>query len=195
MMNDFASLPHPDKPTLRRSLLKSRQSLDVQTWQAKSLQLCDRLQALPQFINAKTILAYFSVRQEPDLSSLFHLDKTWGFPRCVATDLIWHYWSPQSCLPLQTGAFGIREPHPETPVVDAQQVDLMLVPAIACDQGGYRLGYGGGFYDRCLSNPTWTNMFTIGIVFDFARLAQLPHDSWDLPLQGVCTEISFFASP
>jgi 5-formyltetrahydrofolate cyclo-ligase len=73
-------------------------------------------------------------------------------------------------------------------------VDLILVPAIACDVQGYRLGYGGGFYDRLLSTPAWRAKPTIGIVFEFARLPQLPVDPWDRPLQGICTESGLFLS-
>ncbi len=64
----------------------------------------------------------------------------------------------------------------------------MLIPAVACDEHGYRLGYGGGFYDRLLSLPIWTEKPTVGIVFQNARLLCLPHDPWDKPLQAICTE-------
>jgi len=72
------------------------------------------------------------------------------------------------------------------------QVDLLLVPAVACDRRGYRLGYGGGFYDRLLSQPEWQQKPAIGIIFDFARLPTLPFDPWDQPLTSICTEIDLF---
>ncbi|NES71751.1 MAG: 5-formyltetrahydrofolate cyclo-ligase, partial [Okeania sp. SIO2D1] len=53
---------------------------------------------------------------------------------------------------------------------------------------GYRLGYGSGFYDRMLSSEEWASKPTIGIVFEFGYLQQLPIDSWDRPLNAVCTE-------
>lgn len=175
-----------NKPELRKALIQTRQSISTEEWQARSLQLCEHLRATPLFIKAQTVLAYFSIRQEPDLSSLFSLNKTWGFSRCVDKDLIWHQWSPE--LSLQAGTFGIPEPHPDLPLISPESVDLILVPAIACDAQGYRLGYGGGFYDRLLSSPLWSGKPTIGIVFEFARLTQLPHDDWDQPLHAVCTE-------
>lgn len=162
-------------------------------WQEKSHQLCLHLKASQLFTQARTILAYFSFRQEPDLSSLLATDlrqHTWGFPRCQGTSLIWHTWLSGEAT--QIGAYGIREPHPDLPLLAAEQVDLILVPAIACDIKGYRLGYGGGFYDRLLSLPEWQSKPTVGLVFESTRLAALPVDPWDKPLQAVCTEAGFF---
>ena len=59
---------------------------------------------------------------------------------------------------------------------------------MGCDVQGYRLGYGGGYYDRLLNSPSWKTKPTIGVVFDFAYLSQLPVDSWDKPLERVITE-------
>jgi 5-formyltetrahydrofolate cyclo-ligase len=92
---------------------------------------------------------------------------------------------------MQTGAYGIFEPHPDSPTLQPVEVDLILVPSVACDERGYRLGYGGGFYDRMLSSAEWALKSTIGIVFEFAYLPQLPTDKWDKPLQTVCTETKF----
>uniref|UniRef100_A0A832M4K0 5-formyltetrahydrofolate cyclo-ligase n=1 Tax=Oscillatoriales cyanobacterium SpSt-402 TaxID=2282168 RepID=A0A832M4K0_9CYAN len=180
-----------NKVELRKSLLQTRKSIEAEEWQAKSLQLCEHLKSSPLFIKSQTVLAYFSVRQEPDLSSLFRLNKTWGFSRCVDQKLIWHCWTPVSLL-LQVGTFGIPEPHPDSPLIEPETVDLILVPAVACDAQGYRLGYGGGFYDRLLSSTVWSAKPTIGITFEFARLPQLPHDDWDQRLHAICTETGFF---
>jgi 5-formyltetrahydrofolate cyclo-ligase len=83
------------------------------------------------------------------------------------------------------------EPLPMLPVVEPDTVDLILVPAVACDRRGFRLGYGGGFYDRLLAQPEWTHKPTIGIVFELAYLNHLEADSWDRPMGSVCTENSF----
>jgi 5-formyltetrahydrofolate cyclo-ligase len=181
-----------DKAALRRSLLQHRQSMSRQDWQQKSHQICTHLQASSLLAEAKTVLAYFSFRQEPDLSALFTLPHQWGFPRCVGKALFWHLWFPNHPLLLQIGKYGILEPHPDAPELGLADVDLILVPAIACDRRGYRLGYGGGFYDRLLSSSDWAAKPTIGIVFEFAHLPQLPIDPWDLPLKAVCTEAGLF---
>lgn len=182
------------KATLRRSLLSHRKQMSRDDWREKSDRLCARLQQMEVFRQARTILAYFSIRNEPDLTPLFHLDEyRWGFPRCVGKDMAWHHWSPQQGhptdgLPLQAGAFGIQEPHPDAPMVSIEVVDLILVPAVACDRRGHRLGYGGGFYDRFLSLPAWQHKPTIGIVFSDHLLPTLPVDDWDRPLHSICTD-------
>lgn len=179
------------KTDLRRSLLKARRAIPAEIWREQSDRLCTHLQNTPQFIQAHTVLAYTSFRQEPDLSPLISGSKRWGFPRCVGKSLAWHVWSSTS-RPFQTGAYGILEPHANEPTLDLATVDLILVPAVASDRQGYRLGYGGGFYDRLLSDPNWAAKPTIGILFDFALLPHLPIDPWDRPLHGICTETGLF---
>ncbi|MBV9389757.1 MAG: 5-formyltetrahydrofolate cyclo-ligase [Chroococcidiopsidaceae cyanobacterium CP_BM_ER_R8_30] len=177
------------KVELRRDLLKKRLSLSKGEWRLKSDRIISHLQASPLFAKSRTILAYFSFRQEPDLSPLFSdFHHRWGFPRCANNALSWHIWMPTESHLWQRGAYGILEPDLTVPTLEPDEVDLILVPAVACDHRGYRLGYGGGYYDRLLSSDMWASKPTIGIVFESAYLQHLPIDSWDKPLQGVCTE-------
>jgi 5-formyltetrahydrofolate cyclo-ligase len=175
-----------DKRQLRELLIKKRRSLSYQEWREKSDRLCRQLQSFSLFTQAKTRLGYFSFRQEPDLSFLFTFQPRWGFPRCVGKSLVWHSW--QLGEPLEIGKYGIKEPLSNAPIITAEEVDLILVPTVACDYQGYRLGYGGGFYDRLLSSPEWINIPTVGIIFDFAYLPQLPIDRWDIKLNYICSE-------
>lgn len=89
---------------------------------------------------------------------------------------------------METNRYGIPEPCHNMPKVEATEVSLILVPAIACDRRGYRLGYGGGFYDRLLGQPAWAQIPTVGIVFAEALLPQVPVAPWDRPLDMVCTD-------
>jgi 5-formyltetrahydrofolate cyclo-ligase len=180
-----------DKVELRKRLLQKRRSLSHPEWDLTSQQICDQLHRSRLFQNATTVLSYYSFKQEPNLNALHHsTPKIWGLPRCVEQSLSWHHWTPNG-FPLQVGKFGITEPHPESPSIEPDQVDLILVPCVACDRQGYRLGYGGGFYDRLFSLPEWKNKPAIGIVFEFALIEELAIDPWDQPLSAICTESLF----
>jgi 5-formyltetrahydrofolate cyclo-ligase len=162
----------------------------VEEWREKSDRITSHLQSSPLFTQAQTVLAYFSFRQEPDLSPLFTDSKhRWGFSRIENKSLVWHRWERGD--PLKKGVYDIFEPYPDSPSLQPNEVDLILVPAVACDVRGYRLGYGGGFYDRLLSSAEWASKPTVGIVFEFAYLPQLPVDPWDKPLHSICTENQF----
>jgi 5-formyltetrahydrofolate cyclo-ligase len=187
-----SDLNHQAKSDLRRRLLSARQSIPPQVWRQKSDRICTHLLNWDYFRRCRVILAYTSFRQEPDISPLTVHHTHWGLPRCVGRALQWHYWSSQSPYPLQKGAYDIIEPPARAPRIDLSLVDLMLVPAVACDVRGYRLGYGGGYYDRLLSKAEWQTIPTVGIVFEYARLPNLPRDQWDRPLAGVCSESGLF---
>jgi 5-formyltetrahydrofolate cyclo-ligase len=177
------------KLQLRQQFILQRKALSPQTWQQKSQLICQTIQSSPLYQQADSVLAYWSFQQEPDLSPLFNDTKRWGLPRCSGKSLVWHWW--QWGEPLSVGKYGIREPVSPLPLVNGAEVDLILVPAVACDSQFYRLGYGGGFYDRMLSQSQWQNVPTLGIVFDFAYVSKLPTDSWDRSLDGVCTETAY----
>ncbi len=175
------------KKQLRQTLLAHRLHISHESWQQKSQMLCDRLLNWQVFQEAQTILAFTSFRQEPDLSSLWHSfpDKNWGFSRCVKKDLIWHQVAiADFANNMRSGTFGILEPRDDLSLIDLENIDLILIPAVACDRRGYRLGYGGGFYDRWLPNSTGVKA---GIIFDKFYLDKIPNDIWDVPLDAIVT--------
>jgi 5-formyltetrahydrofolate cyclo-ligase len=80
------------------------------------------------------------------------------------------------------GRFGIMEPVPYKRV---SKIDLLVVPGIAFDKKGYRLGYGKGYYDRLLSGK---RTFSIGLAYSFQLLENLPHDRYDKRLDAIASE-------
>ena len=179
----------PSKQHLRRQFLQQRQSLSLLDWQQKSQNIVEHLRQTKWFQQAHTIFAYQSFRQEPSLQSLFDQDHRWGLPRCVGPDLVWHHWQPLEPEQLQQGKYGITEPKATLPILSLTAADLILVPALACDAQGFRLGYGGGYYDRLLSQRSCVK--TVGIVFHEMDFHALPLEHWDQPLKAVCTEAGF----
>jgi 5-formyltetrahydrofolate cyclo-ligase len=190
------------KTDLRKNLLGQRRALSVDEWRIKSDRISQILRSDRAFRSAQTVLAYFSTRQEPDLSSLWTeteqtipnqtmQSQTFGFPLCEGNHLLWRQWGLGD--PLVAGKFGIQEPDRGADSILPEQVDLMLVPCVGCDRAGYRCGYGGGFYDRLLAKPEWRSVQTIGIVFDFSVVEMLPVDSWDQPLDRICHDQGFLS--
>lgn len=182
-----------DKKSYRRQLLNSRRALAPEQWRQKSDRLCRVLSSCPLFVGARNILTYCSINNEPDLTPLFALpQRRWGLPRCVGDELVWHWWQPGE--PLEPGSYGIPEPAANCPTCLPAEVDLILIPAVACDRASYRLGYGGGYYDRLLARPEWGKLPTLGITFAATCRDELPRDSWDIPLWGACTEAGWLAA-
>jgi len=180
-----------EKKRLRQELLQKRQALSTQQWEDKSQAICQYLAHYLQHSalvpSGGVVLSYFYFRQEPNLDPLFELeDYRWGVPRCVGNQLSWHCWQPGD--ELVKSRYGIREPREDALICSPETVNLIFVPAVACDRHGYRLGYGGGFYDRLFHESQWQEIPKIGIIFDLALVPELPVDSWDVPLDGVCTE-------
>jgi 5-formyltetrahydrofolate cyclo-ligase len=186
-------LASSDKKTLRQTLVAQRRGLSPEDWKLRSQAIVERLSHYPSVQDATCILAYFSIQQEPDLSPLFSLEKIWGFPVIEGKNLRWYPWKPGE--PIAEGRYGIPVPMVQTEPIVLETVDLILVPGVAMDRLGYRLGYGGGFYDRLLASPAGQRIPTIGIVFEFALLPMLPRDPWDRPLGAWCTEASTSGSP
>jgi 5-formyltetrahydrofolate cyclo-ligase len=178
------------KAPLRKKLIKQRCQIPDEVCQQRSHVICDRLSTLPIFQQAQNILAYTSFRREPDLSALWQNfpDKNWGFSRCVGQDLVWHQVTIADFdIAMRSGTYGILEPDPNLPLMDLAQVYLILIAAVACDRRGYRLGYGGGFYDRWLPHARGEK---IGVVFDEFYLEELPNDPWDVKLDAIVTELT-----
>ena len=88
--------------------------------------------------------------------------------------------------PLASGVWGIREPRPEAPQVDP---DILLVPLLAFDRAGYRLGYGGGYYDLTLAQLRSRKAVTaVGLAYAVQEIAQVPTTPRDAVLDLVLTE-------
>ncbi|MFM8525610.1 MAG: 5-formyltetrahydrofolate cyclo-ligase [Cyanobacteriota bacterium] len=90
--------------------------------------------------------------------------------------------------PLEPDGCGIPAPPPTARELGAADLALLLVPALAIDQGGYRLGYGGGWYDRLRADPAWMQVPALAVLPAACRFDQLPRDPWDLPLSGWLSE-------
>jgi 5-formyltetrahydrofolate cyclo-ligase len=171
-----------EKAALRRRLLADRARLSPDQRAAAARALRDAILELPQVQMAGTIAAYYSLSSEPDTHGLVYaLWKRGGYVLLPLlrpdADLDWaSYEGPDSLRP---GPRGLAEPGEPARGMDAvTRADLVLVPALAVDRGGVRLGRGGGSYDRALARVA-PGIPTIALLYDGELLDEVPADDHD----------------
>lgn len=160
--------------------------------------LARHLSGHPLFLHSRHIAFYLPNDGEMDVTPL--IQRAWSMgKRCYLPVLgpIFHnrlWFAPfDGQSPLQRNRFGIPEPaHPWRVMRRPWALDLILTPLVAFDAAGNRLGMGGGFYDRTLAylenRRHWRKPQLLGTAYAFQQVAQLPHQPWDVPMQGVATE-------
>jgi 5-formyltetrahydrofolate cyclo-ligase len=146
----------------------------------------EHLASLPEFLQADVIASYMSYGDEPDTSQLnrqlIAAGKTLLLPRISGDDLEWVRWNGNAD-DLQEKK-KIREPKGEV-FSELEKIAVIIVPALRIDRSGYRLGQGGGYYDRALPK---LSAWSIGLIHpDEISSTDLPREPWDIPLQAVAT--------
>lgn len=144
---------------------------------------------------AQTVLLYIPIRGEVPTDRIAAAALAQGkrlvLPRVQAEPKkLWlHAWSGRS-EELVTGAYGILEPGADWPLVPPGEIDLVVVPGVAFDRQGVRLGYGGGYYDRTLPSIRAGNprSVALGLAYGFQVVTQLPAGPYDQRMDGVATE-------
>ena len=147
--------------------------------------ICDHLLAFLTGRGVEHVLAYHALPGEPDVSALaahLHLYTTRAVFR-PEVRLTLHDWHSATVV----SRFGPRQPPRGTPEVDRTRIGAVLLPGLAFDETGTRLGYGGGFYDRLLQG--W-DILSVGVTTRAALLPRsaLPREAHDLPVRYVATE-------
>jgi len=151
-----------------------------------SLMICRNIEAWSVFQESAVILSYLPMQAEVDLLSLMENNpqKKWLVPRILSQGrMLFHPYDPGRLL---RHRFGMLEPDPVLPVIPADQVELVLTPGLAYDVCGWRLGYGGGFYDRFLSGQQM--LVSLGVTYQALLQTDLPHQDYDVPVQYLVTE-------
>ncbi|HET8655210.1 MAG TPA: 5-formyltetrahydrofolate cyclo-ligase [Longimicrobiaceae bacterium] len=147
--------------------------------------------SVPEVATARTLLLYASLPEEVPTDEIAREAHRRGvvvtYPRCLPTtrELALHRLS--GLHELRSGGYGIREPDPACPLLEVDEIDAALVPGLAWDRAGARLGRGAGYYDRLFARPDF-RAFRCGIFFAAQQLPHLPADPWDMPLDAVLTE-------
>ncbi|MBE9152746.1 MULTISPECIES: 5-formyltetrahydrofolate cyclo-ligase [unclassified Cyanobium] len=133
---------------------------------------------------------YWPLAGEPDLRPLLTTSPTWcrhlALPAIAAGRLDYRPWQPGEAL--AADACGIPAPLERAGRLEPEALALLLVPALAIDRQGVRLGYGGGWYDRLRGQECWRRVPALAVLPSGCLCDQLPRDPWDVPLDGWLTE-------
>lgn len=189
-MNDVME---PGKASLRRAMRDIRDRLDPGFRAAASAEIAARVAALPEFAGARTILSYLSFRSEVETAAINRLileaGKRLGAPLAVPeTRGIQPRLVSDLSEDVESGYMGIPEPVPaRTPPLVLTDIDLVLVPGLAFDPAGNRLGYGRAFYDSflCILPPTAA---FVGLCFDCQFVERVPAEPTDVTVHVIVTE-------
>lgn len=148
----------------------------------------------PLFLESERIACYSSTEMEIDLKPFMHYiwqaNKTCYLP-VMQEGHILGFACYHEGDDLHVGPYDILEPTKKARKIRPEDLDLVLMPLLAFDEKGNRVGAGGGYYDRTFAymhGQTVTKPVLIGYGFDVQRVAFIPPDPWDVKLQGVVTE-------
>lgn len=177
-----------DKPALRKQLLARRSAIPPQQKQVWDTVLCQAITSSQAFLNAREILGFYPIGTEPNIKpALEHAlaqGKAVYLPCCTPETRTMTFRGIGSLDELIPGAHGIPEPPPHHSALPVTHHALCLVPGLAFDKQGYRLGYGGGYYDRFLANFQGR---TLGICYA-TMIGEIPTNPHDYPVDIVVTE-------
>ena len=181
------------KKVFRKKVINLRKEKDKDFIKHNSDIITDKLLNLDCIKNAKNIMLYLDFNNEVSTDSL--IKKLLNLGKIVSSPITLK--EERKLIPsqitdlkngIQYGAYNIREPKPEcSPAINIKDLDVVIVPAVAYDKNCYRLGYGGGFYDRFLENLR-KDAVTIGIAFDLQIFDEVPKEAHDAQLDYIVTE-------
>ncbi len=173
------------KKELRTELLQRRRGLDKNTMKKNDEAIYNNIKRLPQLKSARKVLCYISTEIEVGtrtlISELIAEGKNVYAPRCKGKEM--RFFRLFSSDDVKAGAFGIPEPVGNDEITDFSE-SVCIVPALSFDKNGYRLGYGGGYYDRFLLSYSGV---AVGICYD-GFISEVPREEHDLPVDILVTE-------
>ena len=182
------------KRALRRKMREAREALDAEQRVALTVYAVDRLLALPPFddVRGRAVAGYVAVGGEISpggaLGFVADADGIVALPRVSDTPprLRFHAMTPGTRL--RPGRFGLSEPPDTAPEIRPAALAAMIVPGLAFDAGGGRLGFGGGYYDGVIDEARAGGAVVIGLAYDFQIVDRVPGGPDDCGVDVVVTD-------
>ncbi len=163
-----------DKTYYRTIAKTRRKELDIKETSSK---LCAILRKSKDYIESKNVMIYYPLKYEVNVLELLNDNKQFYFPKVYSNDLLVCPYSNE----LVVSNFGVKEPCSNP--VSADVLDLVIVPALMVDNENYRLGYGGGYYDRFLAK--YPKLKSVTLIPKELCVRILPRERFDIPIDMI----------
>lgn len=175
-----------EKKDIRKEVLGKRLELKREELQLKSEAICQSFMQLSHYQNASLIYIYMEFKNEVITKSIIEnahqTGKKVAIPKIIHNEMCFYYL--EEGQDVKEGFFGIREPKTTKRVTDRE--GIMIVPGIAFDEYGYRIGYGKGYYDRFLHENQVSKK--VSLALELQMIEKVPYDKYDIPMDMIITE-------
>lgn len=184
-----------EKTELRKLIKEKRKTFSKNELDKLSLKIADNLLSLKEMAFVKNVLIYVSTKGEVDtlglIEELFKLGKIVYVPKVIdiKTGLM-RFYKISSLEDLEPGCMNILEPKESLEILEESLIDdsfVIVMPGLAFDKKGHRLGYGGGFYDR-FNARVYSGLLKLALSFDFQLVDELIANEFDIDVDKVITE-------
>lgn len=183
------------KQDLRQEVRARLKTLGATNLLQSSLRIAEHVLEFPAWQQANTICLFASLPSEPETRALIEHAWTTGkrvaLPRIHDTETRLSLHWVKSLEDLERGSKGFEGPRADAEIAAIGDMELVLIPGLAFDRLGGRLGRGGGYYDRLLAEPSCRAVL-LGLFFSIQEVAHIPRESWDHPIQWIATEEECF---
>jgi len=177
------------KRNLRRSMLAHRKSLSPEEFRSASLHIQKSFLETDNFRRARSVLVYSPINHEVDteliVSCALNSGKKIAFPSVVGDELL--FCEVQDLTSLKKGTFGILEPCAIGKIFTPEEADVVVVPGVAFDLSGHRIGYGKGYYDKMLQHLESQGKL-VGLCYDFQLVDEILAEPHDVKMDMIITE-------
>ena len=186
-----------EKNELRRFMREKRSLQDPRAMQMKNQRIAERFTAIPEFDDVSSIALYASLPDESQTyaiaSHFLNMGKSVSFPCIEEKEIVFRQVKdPEEDLRV-LGPFGIREPDKDRcPVMPMDQIDLFVIPGVAFDIFGSRIGFGGGYYDRALVQKR-SDALVVALAFEFQVVHAIQAEEHDYPVDMIVTDAAVYA--
>ncbi|WP_096188415.1 5-formyltetrahydrofolate cyclo-ligase [Evansella halocellulosilytica] len=179
-----------NKLQLRQRMKASFHQLSERERHTKTKKIHEQLYQWSGWHQADVIGTTISVGSEVNTYTL--IEKCWQerkrvvVPKCEPNSKQLHFYHLTSFSQLEDSFYGLKEPNPDKcERIEPANIQLLIVPGLVFDKSGYRIGYGGGYYDRFLAR---NHLETCALCYEFQMVHEVPHEDHDIPVRTIITE-------